>query len=112
MIQCRECEFCKVGPKGQLGFGCDPFGNIKEPECLTKWMLLRIDLMVRAHQATLQYYRRLAPLQEKMFKHVERELGDMDESEKWKISDDDQDQDVEPEQEEEQEEESGPDLAR
>ena len=92
MIQCRDCEFCKVGPKGQLSFSCDPFGNVREPECVSKWMLLKIDLMVRAHQATLQYYRRLAPLQERMFKHVERELDDMDESDKWKISDEDEDQ--------------------
>ena len=92
MIQCKDCEFCKVGPDGQLAFACDPFSNVKEPECITKWQLLKIDAMVRSYQATLEYYRRLAPLQERMFKHVERELDDMDESEKWKIDDEDQDQ--------------------
>ncbi len=87
MISCKDCEFCKVGADGQLAFGCDPFSNIKEPECINKWLLLKIDLMVRSYQATLEYYHRLAPLQERMFKHVEHELDDMDESEKWKIDD-------------------------
>ncbi len=99
MINCKDCEFCKTDPSGQLSFSCDPFANVKEPECVNKWLLLKIDLMVRAYQATLEYYRRLAPLQERMFKHVERELDDMDESEKWKIDDDeDQQQDTDPEQ--------------
>ncbi len=97
MINCKDCEFCKVGADGQLSFSCDPFANVKEPECINKWLLLKIDSMVRAYQATLEYYRRLAPLQERMFKHVERELDDMDESEKWKIDDDaDHHEDTEP----------------
>ncbi len=95
MISCKDCEFCKVGADGQLAFECDPFSNIKEPECINKWMLLKIDLMVRSYQATTEYYRRLAPLQERMFKHVERELDGMDESEKWKV---DEDEDEEQEQ--------------
>ena len=97
MINCKDCEFCKADSDGHLAFSCDPFSNIKEPECINKWMLLKIDLMVRAYQATLDYYRRLAPLQERMFKHVEKELDDMDESEKWKIDDDeDQQENIEP----------------
>ncbi len=92
MIQCKDCEFCKVESSGQLSFACDPFNNIKEPECINKWLLLKIDLMVHAYQATLEYYHRLAPLQERMFKHVERELDDMDESEKWKVDDDDEEE--------------------
>ncbi len=88
MINCKDCEFCKTDPSGQLSFSCDPFANVKEPECVNKWLLLKIDLMVQAYQATLEYYHRLAPLQERMFKHVERELDDMDESEKWKTDDD------------------------
>ena len=73
-----------------MAFSCDPFSNVKEPECINKWVLLKIDSMVRAYQATLDYYRRLAPLQERMFKHVERELDGMDESDKWKIDDDEE----------------------
>lgn len=91
MISCKDCEFCKVGPDGQLAFDCDPFSNVKEPECINKWLLLKTDAMVRAYQATLEYYHRLAPLQERMFKHVERELDDIDESDKWKL-DEDEDQ--------------------
>ena len=90
MINCRDCEFCKVSDKGHLAFACDPFGNIKEPECINKWLLLKMNMMVEAYQATLEYYRRLAPLQERMFKHVERELDDVDESEKWKTDDEDE----------------------
>ena len=74
MLNCRDCEFCKVGTDGHLAFACDPFSNVKEPECINKWLLLKLNMMVGAYQATLSYYRRLAPLQERMFKHVEREL--------------------------------------
>ena len=38
------------GPDGQLGFRCDPFSTIKEPECLAKWHLVKLDMMVRAYQ--------------------------------------------------------------
>ena len=41
--------------------------------------------MVQSYQATVAMYRRLAPLQEKMFRHMEREIDDIDESDKWKI---------------------------
>ncbi len=84
MIQCSECEFFVRGPGGQVGFKCDPFGTIKEPECLVKWQLIKLDLMVQSYQATVAMYRRLAPLQEKMFRHMEREIDDLDEGESWK----------------------------
>lgn len=96
MIQCKDCEFCKTETSGQLSFSCDPFANVKEPECVNKWLLLKMDLMVQAYQATLEYYHRLAPLQERMFKHVERELDDIDESEKWKTDDDEDQQETDP----------------
>lgn len=91
MIQCSECEFFVRGPGGQAGFRCDPFTNIKEPECLQKWQLVKIDMMVRAYQATLAVYNRLAPIQEKMFRQMEREMDDMDEAESWKRTEDDED---------------------
>ena len=97
MINCRDCEFCKVSTDGHLAFACDPFSNVKEPECISKWLLLKMNMMVEAYQATLEYYRRLAPLQERMFKHVERELDDMDESEKWKLQDEQDQQEGEAE---------------
>ncbi|UCD28129.1 MAG: hypothetical protein JSV03_13690 [Planctomycetota bacterium] len=92
MIQCQDCEFFVRGPKGQLGFKCDPFSNIKEPECLMKWQLIKVDLMVRAYQATLQMYQRLAPLQEKMFRHMEQEIDDIEEADRWKYGLDEEDE--------------------
>ena len=90
MIQCHECELFVQGPKGQVGFKCDPFKNVKEAECIMKWQLIKIDLMVRAYQATLQMYQRLAPLQEKMFRHMEQEIDDIDEADRWKYGLDDE----------------------
>ena len=88
MIQCNECEHFARGPHGQLRFTCDPFSNIKEPECLVKWQLIKIDMMVRAYQATVEIYKRMAPLQEKIFRHMEQEIDDIDEAESWKHPDD------------------------
>ena len=81
MIQCSDCEYFNRNSDGEISFGCDPFGTIKEPECLGKWQLIKINQLVATYQATLEYYRKLAPMQEKMFKVVERELDDMNESE-------------------------------
>ncbi|MBN1488387.1 MAG: hypothetical protein JXA69_00595 [Phycisphaerae bacterium] len=99
MIQCKDCEYFIVGPDGGIGFSCNPFTNIKEPECLTKWQLIKIDAqltkidtMVRAYQATLEIYKRLAPLQEKMFRHVEREIDETEETDSWKYEYDDDDE--------------------
>ncbi len=50
-----------------------------------KWQLIKTDLMVQAYHTTLEFYRRLAPMQEKMFRHMEREIEDMDEADRWKI---------------------------
>jgi len=90
MIQCKDCEFFRRGENGEISFACDPFSNVKEPECLLKWQLIKINQMVSSYQATLQYYHKLAPMQEKMFKVMERELDDMNEAEKWKIAEDDE----------------------
>ncbi len=89
MIQCKDCEFFSRGAGGEITFSCDPFTNIKEPECLAKWHLIKINQMVAGYQATLDYYHKLAPMQEKMFKVMERELDDIGEAEKWKIADED-----------------------
>lgn len=89
MIQCETCEFFNRSPAGEVSFSCDPFSNIKEPDCLLKWQLMKINQMVVSYQSTLEYYRKLAPMQEKMFKVVERELDDMNESDKWKLDEDD-----------------------
>jgi hypothetical protein len=91
MLQCSQCEYFVRGPAGQAGFRCDPFTNIKEPECLQKWQLVKLEMMVQAYQATIAMYNRLAPLQEKMFRQMEREMDDLDESEQWKRTEEDED---------------------
>ncbi|HUS91352.1 MAG TPA: hypothetical protein VM695_05845 [Phycisphaerae bacterium] len=94
MIQCEQCEFFHRGENGEVAFRCDPFRTVKERECLAKWQLIKINQMVAAYQSTLEYYRKLAPMQEKMFKVMERELDDMSETERWKISEDEEDEDT------------------
>ena len=102
MLQCKDCELCEIDADGKIHFRCDPFRNIKESECLTKWQLIKLDMMVQAYQLTIAQYRKMAPLQEKMIKHLERELDDMDDADTWKqTAEDDKD---EPEEEEEEEE--------
>lgn len=92
MIQCQDCQYFNRGSDGQVSFSCDPFSTIVEPECLGKWQLIKTNQMVANYQATLEYYRKLAPMQEKMFKVMENELDSMDESEKWRVSDEDEDE--------------------
>lgn len=98
MIQCDQCEHFVRGPGGQVAFKCDPFSTIKEPECLTKWQLLKsselsqkVDRLVTAYEATLAIYRRMQPLQEKMFEHMEREIKETEEGDAWKFTDEDDD---------------------
>ena len=94
MIQCEQCEFFHRGEKGEASFSCDPFRTIKEPECLAKWQLIKINQMVAAYRSTLEYYHKLAPMQEKMFKVMEREIDDMNEAEKWRsAAEDDEEED-------------------
>lgn len=92
MMQCQQCEFFHRSERGEVSFSCDPFINIKEPECLVKWQLIKINQMVAAYHATLDYYRKLAPMQEKMFKVMEREIDGMNEGEKWKTSDEEEEE--------------------
>lgn len=84
MIQCKDCELCEVGPDGRKTFKCDPFCNIKEPECLAKWQLIRLDMLVASYQGMLKWQRKLGPLQDKLFKYMRREIEDMEESDQWK----------------------------
>jgi len=89
MLQCQNCEFFQQGPDGAPLLMCDAFGNVKEPECLLKWQLAQLTVIAKSHQATLDMYKRLAPLQEKMFKHMEREIDEVDDADRWKLGDDD-----------------------
>jgi hypothetical protein len=88
MIQCKDCELCEVGSDGRRIFKCDPFSNIKEPECLSKWQLIRLDMLVASYQSMLKWYDKLAPVQNKLMKYMKKELEEMDESERWKVDED------------------------
>lgn len=88
MIQCKDCELCEFGPDGRRTFKCDPFTNIKEPECIAKWQLIRLDMLLASYQSMLKWYDKLAPVQNKLMKYMKKELEDMDESERWKVEED------------------------
>ncbi len=93
MMQCRDCEFYRQAPDGSPRLLCDPFINIKEPECVGKWQLLQLSLISKSHQATLDMYKRLAPLQEKMFLHMEREIDEAEDTDRWKYEQTDDEDD-------------------
>ena len=97
MIQCRDCEYYKQDEHGRRTFSCDPFTNIKEPECLQKWQILRLDFLVSQYQSMVSSQQKMAPIQEKIFKYVKRELDDIDEADRWK-SEDDESTDNEPDE--------------
>lgn len=84
MLQCQDCEFFTQGPDGSPVLKCSPFASVKEPECLAKWLLVQLNVVAKSHQATLDMYQRLAPLQEKMFRQMEREIDDVEEADRWK----------------------------
>ncbi|MHC4695729.1 MAG: hypothetical protein ACYTFA_03185 [Planctomycetota bacterium] len=98
MLQCKDCEFFGRNPDGTPRLTCDPFSNIKEPECIAKWQFLELGIVASSHQATLDMYRRLAPLQEQLFKQMEREVNEADEADRWKLTgeDDENDDDLLP----------------
>jgi hypothetical protein len=96
MIQCIQCELCELAADGRRTFKCDPFSNIKEPECLAKWQLIRLDMLLASYQGMLHWQRQMEPLQKKMMKFVEREINDIDESDKWKLEDEDEPTDQPP----------------
>ena len=85
MIQCIDCEMCVDDPSGKKTFKCDPFANIKEPECIAKWQLIRLDMILASYQGMLKWYGKLAPIQNKLIKYMEREIDELDEAEGWKV---------------------------
>ena len=94
MLRCEECEyFSRDEESGRIMLRCDPFRTAKESECLAKWQLLKLDQMVQSYQATVAFNRKLAPLQDKMMRYMQRELEGLDEADSWKQSlDDDEDE--------------------
>ncbi len=92
MIQCKDCELCEMGPGGKRTFKCDPFTNIKEPECIAKWQLIRLDMLLASYQGMLKWYGKLAPLQDKIFKYMQREINELDEADQWKLDDEEQEE--------------------
>lgn len=95
MIQCVDCEFYSRNADGSPRLTCDPFSTIKEPECLGKWQLVQLQTIAKSHKATLDMYAQLAPIQERMFRHMERELDEADEADRWKYDDEDENDDDE-----------------
>ncbi len=93
MMHCKDCEFFSEGSDGRPRLLCDPCSNIKEPECLTKLQLVSLESMVQAYQATLEMYERLAPLQERMFRHMERELDEAEDADSWKHTEEEEEDD-------------------
>ena len=84
-----------MGPGDKRTFKCDPFTNIKEPECIAKWQLIRLDMLLASYQGMLKWYGKMAPLQDKIIQFMQREINELDEADSWKADDD------EPEEEEE-----------
>ena len=95
MIQCKDCELCEMGPGGKRTFKCDPFTNIKEPECIAKWQLIRLDMLLASYQGMLKWYGKMAPLQDKLFKYMQREINELDEADQWKLDDEEQEDEEE-----------------
>lgn len=98
MLRCEDCEFFKRLPDGSPHLACDPYSTIKEPECLAKWELRQLQIIADAHRATLDMHRRFAPLQQKLFKHLEKEIDETEDADRWKYdpSDDASDEDDDP----------------
>ena len=87
MLQCKDCEFFQISENGGRTFKCDPFTTIKEPECIAKWQLLRLDMLLASYQSMLRWYEKMSPMQDKLFKYMQREIDDINESDNWKIDD-------------------------
>ena len=96
MIQSQDCEFYEASEDGRRTFKCDPFTNIKEPQCLAKWELLKLEMLVTSYRHLLEFQQKMGPMQDKIFKYVKRELDDLDEADSWKLDNTDEDPDDQP----------------
>jgi hypothetical protein len=91
MIQCKDCELCEINADGQKTFHCDPFGNIKEPACIQKWQLIRLDMLTASYQKMMLWYEKMTPMQNKIYKFIQQQIDETNEADKWKLDDEDQD---------------------
>jgi len=90
MNQCKDCEFFSRDQMGRIMLRCDPFSTIKEPACLDKWQLVRLDALLQSYQATLRWYQKLAPMQEQMFQYMKREMDEIEDADSWKYQEDEE----------------------
>jgi len=96
MIQCKDCEFFSRDKEtGRITLRCNPFSTIKEPACLEKLQLMRLDGLLQMYSAMLRWNQKLAPMQKKLFDFMEKEIRDVDESDGWKYGNTEGDQDEE-----------------
>jgi hypothetical protein len=61
-------------------------------------------MLVASYKGMLKWYEKLAPLQDKIFKYMKREIEDINESERWRLDDEEGEGEKEGEKEEEEEE--------
>ena len=102
MLQCEGCEyFFRDEATGRITLRCDPFRTIKEPACVQKWQLLRLDALLQIQQSTMRWYQKLGPMQEKMFEMMKREIEDLDDADSWKYHYEEGEEEGEEEEEEE-----------
>ena len=50
-------------------------------------------MLVAGHRNLLSWYEKMGPMQKKIFKYVQKELDDIDESDRWKTDDTEDDDD-------------------
>jgi hypothetical protein len=81
-----------MGTDGQRSFRCDPFTNIKEAECVAKWQLIRLDMLLASFHGMVKFQNKLAPLQDKILKYMQHEIEDLDEADRWKIDDEEEEE--------------------
>jgi hypothetical protein len=81
-----------MSPGGQRSFKCDPFSNIKETECIAKWQLIRLDMLLASFHGMVKFQNKLAPLQDKILKYMQHEIEDLDEADRWKVDDEEEEE--------------------
>ncbi len=53
-----------------------------------KWQLMRLDMLLSTQEALFRNNAKLAPLQDKLIRYVEKEIDDLDDADSWKYGDD------------------------